>query len=156
MAGMVRIVSAILFLAVCATVLLPWVGISIFGTGLLEISQLQLITGIVYKTKMFGREYSQKITDPMVLAALPLLIAFIGAVLSAPKGKKARIARGIVGIIGFLSVLLIGLIMNITVSREGYGLVGVNFRIGFWLALLFFLGSAGLNLLARRWLGQKK
>ena len=122
--------------------LLPFVKVSCQNQKIAEVSGIQLITGFkIEQPSMFEEKFEEKKEErvnPQPLIIIPFICALIGFCFSFVRKRKISIIPGIGNIIGMISLFIFKSKMD-TEALKGGGLIQVNYGIGYWLVLLFFI-----------------
>lgn len=138
-------VSPIVFIGVLIMFILPWVNISCQGKKVISINGIQMVTGTTIETPtMFGGKEKKKLgVDLFVILAF--LMAVAGIVTGFIKLREKNIVSIILGILGVIWLLIFRGRTSQQIANETMGALQVDYGFGYWAALLFFLGAAGLN-----------
>ena len=136
-----RISPALLVLALVCF-LLPWVSVSCQGQKLASFTGLQLATGTsIHTPEMFGPSQTREFQRE-TLAILTLLSVLIAAVAAIVKGKAGlQVAAGAGGA-AVLFQLLLKAKLDSDLTREGQGLLQLEYQFGFWIVMLMSASAA--------------
>ena len=107
---------------------------------------MQLVTGSsVQQPQMFGPPKSQKM-DPEPVAIFAFLCGVLGLALSFVKGRAGAIAPAAAG--GLAAILLLPMRSAIEgdALKQGGGVIQVNYEAGFYIVVILFLATVGLNI----------
>lgn len=129
-------VSPALFILVIICFLLPFVDLSCGGQTL-TLNGFDFVTGI---NIMDDRE------PPNPLAVAAVVMALAGAALCFWKSRWAQIIQSVIAIMGFLTLLTMKITFDRKVLGEGDAPIQIEWRIGYYLALLVFAGVAAYDL----------
>ena len=128
---------------------LPFVNLSCSGQKIMSLSGFQLITGSEVKSDgMFGDLSNQGETkeknevDPQPLALLALVAALVGLGLSFVKKKMIALTNVVISALGFIFLILLKINLDGDVELSGQNVITLDYQLGYWLAVLLFVGSA--------------
>ncbi len=142
--------SLILFAAVIITFFLPFISLKFINQGNLQLSGLQLTTGLSLAkigdfSSVLSFDAQQKSFFREPLATLALVYALIGLVISTIKAYRITLISAIASATGAVFLLVIKYRFDQYVLRQGIDLVQVDYGVGFWLVLSLFLAASLLN-----------
>lgn len=133
-----------MFAAIIIFFFLPFISLSC-NTQRISINGIDLVTGINAAQRtggQAGQQFAQQ-SSTLVEAVLALGAAILGLIVSL--GQRKAIAA-IAGGIGAACLLWMKIRLDRDLLSSGYaGAVRLDYELGFWLALLFFIGVAVLN-----------
>lgn len=129
-------VSPALFILVIICFLLPFVDLSCSGQSF-TINGFDFITG----TSVAGEKL-----PPNPLAIVAITMALIGATLFFWKNSRTQIAQAVVGIIGFITLVAMKITFERKIMGEADIPIQIEWRLGYYLAMLFFTGAIAYNL----------
>ena len=95
-----------------------------------------------------GATVKQQKGEAEPLAILVFVSATVGLGLSFFKGRNAIIAVVTSGTVGLILMLCLKFKIDsyaLRAVKEGRGMVGVEYNIAFWVAVLLFVASTGLS-----------
>ncbi len=128
---------------------LPFVNLSCSGQKIMSLSGFQLITGSEVKADgMFGDLSNQGETkeknevDPQPLALFALLSAVAGLGLSFIRKKMIALINVVISALGFIFLILLKINLDGDVELSGQNVITLDYQLGYWLAVLLFVGSA--------------
>ncbi|MFZ6017846.1 MAG: zinc-ribbon domain-containing protein [Nitrospirota bacterium] len=143
---MLRKISPAIFGIALICFFLPWVNVSCAGQKVAAFKGIQLVTGTTIEVPGIYEDKKVEKVKGEVLAILVFLSAVIGFVLSFLKGKKGNLGPAIVGGFGTILLLLLTVKLDNDISREGEGMLQLNYTVGFYLTLILFLSAIGINI----------
>jgi hypothetical protein len=147
---MTRIVGTGLFVVVLVSFLMPWASVECAGMQV-QATGLDMAVG---RDVSAGGDTQEVGIEP--LAALALLLGFVGVALFFARNRGGNIGRIATGVLG--AVVLVALKFkaenDLRAALQGSGQFGdmsglftINWEIGFWVALLAFILAAGVHAL---------
>lgn len=141
-------VSAGLFAFVIVFFFLPFVRVSCAGQKVMSVTGIKLATGGSFEDPggMGGRSVEKLEPDPFAILAL---VAAVGGVVLSLAARSA-IASAILGGAGAVFLLILKSRLADRTAQESMGVVQVEMDIGYWLAMLFFVGAAAVNFMLGR------
>lgn len=147
----VRRISLLTLLGAMASFLLPFATFSCQHQPIVTLSGRELLTGTtIEREEPFGGKKQEKVPlEPLAVVAFGCALFGVGAALSR---KRESVFAGVLAGASAVALFLLKSKIEGDVARQGSGLIGVEFRGGFWLALVFAVGTAlvnGLPLLLR-------
>ena len=137
--NIIQKVSAALFGLILLCFFLPFVNVTCNRMQVTSITGFQMLTGATVK---------QQKAEAEPLALLVFLSAIAGLGLSFFRGRTPKIAVVTSGAVGLILVLLLKFKIDsyaLQAVKEGRGMVGVEYTIAFWVAVLLFVASVGLG-----------
>lgn len=135
----IQTVSAALFGLILLCFFLPFVNVTCNRMQVTSITGFQMLTGATVK---------QQKAEAEPLALLVFLSAIAGLGLSFFRGRTAKIADPTSATVGLILMLLLKFKIDsyaLRAVKEGRGIIGVEYNIAFWVAVLLFVASAGLS-----------
>ncbi len=150
-----KFVSPALFLLVALCFFLPFVSFTCQGHKIATISGMELITGT--KIEKFQMEnYNNQKTNPDIdkerdvssepLAIFAFIFALSGIVISLIP-KYSKVLSIIAGVLGTLMLLFLRSSIGGELTGDfDFNIIEVSYEWGYYFALLFFIGAAGLNI----------
>lgn len=106
-------------------------------------------------TRMSRPKSKQQKIQGSPIAGIILATACAGITISfVSLRQKALIEAAIAGI-GAVMMFVLKLTIDSEVNKQGQGLFQVDYEIGYWLTLIFFVGAIGVNGY-RYWLGMQE
>jgi len=141
---------------------LPWITFSCQGHDFATFSGVQLMTGTTVKppqifndnannsvldnnTNIDNNTETQKSIPGNFFVILAFLSACAGFTLSLIKKDKLSTAAAITAGAGIIFLLSFKSKLDNEILKRGLGILQVNYRIGFYLTLFFFLVAIGIN-----------
>jgi len=123
---------------------MPFLDLSCSGQKIVTLNGIDLVTGTTLEEPgMSGQiDPDQSRVDPEGWAVLAFVAGIAGLVLSF---ARSAILPAICAAAGFLATLFLKLKIDNDIATEAEGIVQVEYKIGYWLVLLGFLGAAALN-----------
>lgn len=153
-----RFFSPVIFGLALMCFFLPWITVSCSGQKIVTLSGIQLATGTTIKEpKMFEgseRPYSyakrskgssERIKGD-IFAIIALLASIGGIGMGFLKDRESSIGSAVTGSIGVISLIILSIRLNNQILKEGGGLLQLDYRIGFYLTLFFFLSATVINI----------
>lgn len=162
--------SPAMFAVVAVCFVLPFVSFACSGQRILTFSGLQLVTGTevssqeiqedifggdpgeIFGTPSTPAEDETERVEPEGLAILALAAAVLGAAGGFMKGRARSTWSTIAAVGGALSLLALKIKLDGDIEEEGEGIVSLEYRFGFWIALVLFVVLAVVHV---RWLRGK-
>lgn len=129
-------VSPALFILVIICFLLPFVDLSCSGQSF-TINGFDFVTG----TSMGGEKLP---SNPLAVAAV--VMALIGAALFFWKNSMTQIVQAVLGALGFISLAAMKITFERKIMGEADIPIQIEWRLGYYLAMLFFTGAIAYNL----------
>jgi len=128
--------------------LLPFVNVTCDNEQVGNFSGIKLLTGVTIDrsdSDLFGGSGKQK-AEPELLAIVAFCCGVVGLAFSFKDNKINFIIRILVGGFGTAMLALLTSRIKEGVLKESGGLLQVNFGIGYYLCLIFFLAAIGINI----------
>jgi len=116
--------------------ILPWAEISCQGHKVATVNGFQLVTGTTIE--------GQKVKGE-ALAVLTLLSAIVGLALCIIKDKRRTLGVIVSSGVGIATILLLKLKLDGDILREGRGIIQLSYGAGYYLILVSFLSTIGIN-----------
>lgn len=137
--------------------LLPFVNLSCSGQEIMSLSGLQLITGSEVKAdgmldglSNMGETQENDEVDPQPLALFALISAAAGLGLSFIRIKMIALLNVVLSVLGFIFLILLKINLDGEVELSGQNVITLDYQLGYWLAVIIFLGSAVIQWLIFR------
>lgn len=159
---MVKKLSPAIFGIVLICFFLPWVNVSCQGQKIATFSGIQLVTGTTIEEPKMFRElkgFSHPYADELrrsskqankIEGELFAILAFLAAIGGLSSGflkrKMGTLGPAIAGGTGTILLLLLSAKLNNDIFQQGQGLLQLDCRIGFYLTLILFLSTIGVNM----------
>lgn len=123
--------------------ILPFVDITCGGHKALSLNGIQLMTGTELEQK---DPFSGQTTKKQKIDGEPLMIAVvIGAIVAGglcfQRDTASKVTAAIVGGVAFVLMLVLKAKMDNEAVKQGKGLLGVEYQIGFILMCVFLLAG---------------
>lgn len=152
--------SPALFVLIIFCFVLPFVNLSCGGQTIVSLTGFQLMTGAdIDASNMFdglsngnvdmGTEENKKV-DAQPFAFLAFAMALVGLVLGFIKVKAIAITNVIISALGFIFLILLKINLDGDAELSGQNIITLDYQIGYWGAVLLFLGGAVLYFLIFR------
>ncbi|MBU1014829.1 hypothetical protein KKI17_00080 [Patescibacteria group bacterium] len=93
---------------------------------------------------VFGQEVQGEQVGQDIYAILAGIAGVVGSILLFAAGSQGPMLRGIAGVLGAACLVVLQIKANSDLKAQGQG-VTIEYQIGYWLALLFFIGAALAN-----------
>jgi len=116
--------------------ILPWAEISCQGHKVATVNGFQLATGTTIE--------GQKVKGE-ALAVFTLLSAIVGLALCFIKDKGRTLGVIVSSGVGIATILLLKLKLDGDILREGRGIIQLSYGAGYYLILISFLSTIGIN-----------
>lgn len=143
----VKKISPALFALTLICFCLPFITISCRQEQITTLNGIELATGKTVKPpSLFGEQTKEQKIPAEPLAILALFSGIIGLGTSFIKAKKSAIAPAGAGTAGFILLLMLKSKIDDEIVKQGQGLFLVSYGFGFWMAFLFFVSSALINI----------
>ena len=131
------------FILIAFCFLLPFFKLSCGGTDLIVVSGIETVTGTNFESsEMFGKSTDNRKMDPELFAILALLCALGGIGFSFARGGAANLLNLLASIGGAVFLIVLKFKLDHDVHSSGELMIKIDYMIGYWLALLLFIGSA--------------
>lgn len=136
---------------------LPFITISCQDRDVITMTGVQMATGVEMAAPSSLAESSGigGLSGLSELKKIPGTLTAVLAFCAAAAGltttlllnnrQQRYLIPAISGAVGVLLLLWIKSSTDDSVLKQGSGMIKVNYGLGFWLALILFLGAAGLN-----------
>lgn len=143
----VKKISPPLFALTLICFCLPFITISCRQEQITTLNGIELATGKTVKPpSFFGEKTKEQKIPPEPFAALAFFSGIVGLGTSFIKAKKSAIAPAGAGTAGFILLLMLKSKIDDEIVKQGQGLFLVSYGFGFWMAFLFFVSSALINI----------
>ena len=140
-------ISPALFTLVLICFFLPFITFSCRQEPIATLNGIELATGKTIKSPSFVGEQTKEEKIPAEpLATLAFLSGLVGLGTSFIKAKKSAIAPVGSGTAGFILLLMLKSKIDDEIVKQGQGIILVSYGFGFWMAFLFFVSAALINI----------
>jgi hypothetical protein len=156
--GFLKKISASMFALILICFFLPFITISCQSQDVITMTGLQMATGVEISvpnslpTNLSSIDSLSSLTESKKIpgnstAVLAFCTAAAGltTTLLLKNRQQKYLIPAISGGLGTLLLLFLKSNTDDSVLKQGSGMIKINYGLGFWLALILFLGAAGLN-----------
>ena len=140
-------ISPALFTLILICFFLPFITFSCRQEPITTLNGVELATGKTIKSpSVLGQQTKEEKIPPEPLATLALLSGLVGLGTSFIKAKKSAIGAVGSGTTGFILLLMLKSKIDDEIVKQGQGIILVSYGFGFWMAFLFFVSAALINI----------
>ncbi len=142
-----RGLSPALFGVALICFVLPFITVSCQGARLMNVTGMQLVTGMAVEQPGISAQRQVKRVGPEILAVIAFVAGIAGLALGFLPSTRRTLLSVIMAGTAVLALLLLKLKIDNDALRESSGLLQIDFAAGYWMAVIFYLAAAGFNTL---------